>query len=245
MSTPALAQNVKGKGRHYRHPVTEELLPSVTNVLQALSKPALPRWAARTVAEQAWTLRESIAKLERDEAVDLLKGAPWRSSTRAASRGTNVHTLIEAMQIAEQWEDVHVDEVTAPYAVQVEKFLTTHDVQTHFTEVTLFGDGYAGTCDFVGTIDGKYVFADWKTGKDLYPEVALQLSALKHARLRVSDDEAHTLDTIPFPDALVAVLFTEKGFKVREVADCYGTFRSLLDVWHWQNSGSPLSEWQP
>lgn len=243
MSTPALAQNVKGKGRHYRHPETEQLLPSVTNVLQALSKPALPRWAARTVAEQAWTLRESIGKLERDEAIDLLKGAPWRSSTRAASRGTNVHTLIEAMQIAEQWEDVHVDDVTAPYAVQVEKFLSKHDVAAEFTEVTLFGDGYAGTADFVGTIDSRYVFADWKTGKDLYPEVALQLSALKHARWRVDDDG--TLHEIHSPEALVAVLFTDKGFKVREVADCYGTFRSLLDVWHWQNSGSPLSEWQP
>lgn len=42
MTTPALAENVKGKGRHYKHPVTGELLPSITNVLgAAVNKPAL------------------------------------------------------------------------------------------------------------------------------------------------------------------------------------------------------------
>ena len=84
MTTPALAQNVKGKGRHYQHPKTGELVPSVTNIIGVLNKPALPRWAAKVVAEQAAAMKTSLPNLDDAEVVDMLKGAPWRSSTRAA-----------------------------------------------------------------------------------------------------------------------------------------------------------------
>ena len=96
MTTPALAQNVKGKDRHYQHPATGELVPSVTNILNVLNKPALPRWAAKVVAEQAVAMRESLTKLDEAEAVDILKGSPWRNSTRAADRGTTIHAYLEA-----------------------------------------------------------------------------------------------------------------------------------------------------
>ena len=95
MTTPALAENVRGRGRHYRHPDFDELVPSVTNVISILDKPALPRWSARVVAEQAAAMKDSLPKLDDDEIIDMLKGAPWRSSNRSASRGTDVHEWLE------------------------------------------------------------------------------------------------------------------------------------------------------
>jgi hypothetical protein len=238
MSTPALAENVKGKGRHYKHPETGQLLPSVTNVLQALSKPALPRWAAKVVAEQAVAMRDSLPKLDAAEAVDLLKGAPWRTSTRAAARGTSVHEVIEAKL---NGMDVAADDTgqVAPWVRSVDKFLAEHEVVPTHTEATLFGDGYAGTCDFVGTIDGAYVYADWKTGKDLYAEVALQLSALAAAPM-LSVGDGQLAGPMAPPDQLLAVLFTESGYKVKQVQPCPDVFMALLRVWEWQNGGSPF-----
>ncbi|HEY7822245.1 MAG TPA: hypothetical protein VIG24_05410 [Acidimicrobiia bacterium] len=75
MTTPALAQNVRGKGRHYQHP-NGDMVPSVTNVIGILDKPALPRWAAKMVAESAYRMRHSLAGMEQNEAVDMLKGSP-------------------------------------------------------------------------------------------------------------------------------------------------------------------------
>ena len=246
MSTPKLAENVKGKGRHYRDPRTDALVPSVTTVLGALSKPALPGWAARTVAEQAAAMKASLPNLEDAEIVDLLKGAPWRSSGRAAARGTSVHEVIEQKLGG---LDINADDtgVAAPWVKSVERFLEEHEVVPWHTEVTLFGDGYAGTCDFVGTIDGVACYADWKTGKDLYPEVALQLSALANAHTPVLDDGVLFVPNgADVPRKMLAVLFTEKGYKVKEVVDCYDRFRALLAVWEWQSSpsGERLIDWQ-
>ena len=82
MTTPALAESVRGRGRHYRHPVTGELVPSVTNILSMLNKPALVGWAAREVAVLAATMREALPQMSYDETVDLLKGAASLTGNR-------------------------------------------------------------------------------------------------------------------------------------------------------------------
>jgi len=241
MTTPALAQNVKGKGRHYAVPGSDVLVPSVTNVIGTLNKPALVGWAARLVAETAASLKTSLASMEDDEVVDLLKGAPFRKTTKAAGRGTDVHTLVEDRL---NGVDSLVDPTgeTRKYLRSIDKFFTEHEVSARHTEVTLFGDGYAGTADFVGHIDGTLVLADWKSGKGLYDEVALQLAALAGCSTMVVDGE--TVKT-PKVDGLVAVAFTEKGYVIKHVVDrenAYRAFLSLLDVWRWKHGGGVLGE---
>ena len=95
MTTPALAENVRGKGRHYNSP-DGTLVPSVTNVIGIMDKPALPRWAAKMVAERAMTMKHALANMSDNEVVDVLKGAPWSKSQRAADRGTDIHAYLEA-----------------------------------------------------------------------------------------------------------------------------------------------------
>jgi hypothetical protein len=243
MTTPALSRAVRGKGRHYEDPRTGELLPSVTNVIGALNKPALPRWAAKVVAEQAVALAGSLAQLDPAEAIDLLKGSPWRSSSRAADRGTTIHERLEQLTLGRE-PDTELTGEALEFKGGIDAFLKAHDVRPWHTEVTMFGDGYAGTADFLGTIDDVPVIMDYKTGKDLYPEVALQLSALRYADVMVVDGEVRD---VPPTDHGVAVLITRSGYKIAKVEDPAGAmlaFEALLAVRNWQlEEGDVLGEW--
>lgn len=238
MTQPALAVHVRGRGRHYEHPYTGELVPSVTNIIGVLDKPAIPRWAAKTVAEQAWTLRATLDDLGKDEAIDILKASPWRNSKRAADRGTTIHDYLDARANKRPLPVLEGDAVR--YRPAADEFLKVYDPKFRFTEFTVFGDGYAGTADFLATIGGRTVIGDYKTSKDLYPEIALQLAAIRYADEIVVDGEL-----LPFQDVegCVGVLLTPDGCDVREVSTdgAYEAFLGCLAAWHWRDRGVDMS----
>lgn len=239
MTTPALAENVRGRGRHYRDPITDDLVPSVTNVIGILDKPALPRWAAKMVAESAYRMRHSLAEMEQNEAVDMLKSSPWSKSKRAADRGTDIHEWLEAR--LNEWELPELSDDAKPYRQAAEDWYTAHDIEVLHTEATLFNPLYAGTCDFIAKIDGRLTIGDFKTSKAIYDEAALQLSALwgcyrdKHG------------DVVPWrneklvalvPVDLMVVRIGEDGFEEKTVADpqaALDAFYGLLSAWNWKH----------
>ena len=228
MTTPALAQNVKGKGRHYQAP-DGELVPSITNVLGVLNKPALPRWAAKMVAEQAVAMRDSLPKLDEAEAIDMLKGAPWRSSGRAADRGTTIHAYLEAR--LQGLEPKEISGEAARFRKAADAFLDEWTPEPLHLEMTVFGDGYAGTGDLWAILNnGAVAVLDYKTSKAIYPEAALQLAALARATTTPDGDAA------PKVNEAWVVRIGEDGYEAKQVRDidgCYQVFRSLLTAWHW------------
>jgi len=238
VTTPALAQNVKGKGRHYQHP-NGDMVPSVTNVIGILDKPALPRWAAKMVAESAYRMRHSLAGMEQNEAVDMLKGSPWSKSKRAADRGTDIHGWLEAR--LNEWELPELSDDARPYRQAAEDWYMAHDLEVLGTEVTMFHPLYAGTADFIARVDGRLTIGDFKTSKAIYPEAALQLSALFGCGV-----DKHS-DPLPWRDAdgeftevpdLLVVRIGEDGFEEKTVADPFNslrTFLSLLTAWNWKH----------
>ena len=244
MTTPALAQNVRGKGRHYLNPVSGELVPSVTNVIGVLDKPALPRWSAKMVAETAYRMRHSLADMEESEAVDMLKGSPWSKSQRAADRGTDIHAYLEARLNGEQPEELSDD--AEQYRSAADGWLE-QDLEVVATEQTMFQPLYAGTCDLVARIDGKLTVLDFKTGKGIYDEAALQLAALFGCHTdgdgellawRYLDGEMREL-----PSLKVVRIGTNGIFETKTVADpmsCLRVFYSLLDAWHWKHTKAYL-----
>lgn len=239
MTAPALAVNVRGKGRHYEHPRTGELVPSITNVIGVLDKPALPRWAAKMVAEQAWTLRHALDDLGEAEAIDVLKGSPWRNSRRAADRGTSIHEYLEALANKRPLPELEGDALR--YRDAADNFLTTYDPKFRFTEFTVFSKhGYAGTSDFMADIGGRVVIGDFKTSKALYPEIALQLAAIRYADEIVVDGELLPLQDV---DGCVGVLLTPDGCDVREIATdgAHEAFLGCLAAWHWRDRGVDMS----
>lgn len=232
MTTPALAENVKGKGRHYKHPVTGELLPSITNVLgAAVNKPALPRWAAKVVAEQAVAMRDSLPNLDEEEAITILKQSPWRSSTRAADRGTTIHAYLEARMQGLEPQEISGD--AARYRKAADAWLADWQPEPVAVELTVFGDGYAGTGDlWCKTSDGKLVVLDYKTSKAIYPEAALQLAALARGTLDPDGNEP------PLAEEAWVIRIGERGYEAKRVENIeanYQAFRACLQVWHWVN----------
>jgi hypothetical protein len=231
MTTPALAENVKGKGRHYRHPGTGELVPSVTNIIGVLNKPALPRWAAKVVAEQAVAMRESLTKLDEAEAVDMLKGSPWRKSTRAADRGTTIHAYLEAKMQGLDPQEISGE--AARFRKAADQFLNEWTPQPLHIEMTVFGPDYAGTGDLWATLNnGAVAVLDYKTSKAVYPEAALQLAALANATVAPDGNPA------PPVDEAWVVRIGEDGYEAKRVADLdynYQAFRACLQAWHWMN----------
>jgi len=233
MTTPILAENVKGRGRHYRHPKTGELVPSVTNVIGVLDKPALKFWAASQVAERAYDMRDSLLKLERDEAITILKQAPWRTSTRAANRGTTIHAYLEARMLGLTPEVV--DGEALRYRDAAEAWLDEWQPEVIGTELTVFGPDYAGTGDLWCRRNGKVAVVDFKTSKAIYSEAALQIAALWGAPIGA--------DGQPSPSTEDAegwvVRIGEDGFEARQIEDLetnFVAFRNLLAVWHWTHS---------
>jgi hypothetical protein len=242
MTTPALAENVRGRGRHYRHPEFDELLPSVTNVISILDKPALPRWAAKLVAEQAAAMKTSLPNLEDEEIITILKGAPWRSSTRSADRGTDIHEWLERRLALDDAPELSGE--AKLYEAGAQAWLDSlPNMEPMLTEVTLFSDRYAGTVDAVVLIDDQRWMIDFKTSKAVYPEAALQLAALNACDIAMVEGKPEDFD----PCERLAVVRIGKGgdFEMKEVFDegtHYEAFIAALDLWAWKHDVNPYTE---
>lgn len=248
MTTPALAQNVRGKGRHYEHPETGELVPSITNAIGVLDKPALPRWSAKMVAQAAWKMRHSLVEMGEDECIDVLKGSPWRNSTRAADRGTSIHDYLDTYAVkgpeAAAAVAAEMTRQASEYLPAAMAFLAEWQPEFLHNEFTVFGEGYAGTGDFIARMGGMLVLGDYKTSKAIYPEVALQLAALRYAEDIVVGDRLAPMPTV---DGCVAVLIKPQGAEVYPVnagPPEYAAFRACLTAWSWSKGEKPVgSPW--
>jgi len=241
MTTPALAENVRGKGRHYRT-ADDTLVPSVTNIIGILDKPALPRWAANEVAKRAATLKFSLGDLSDNEVVDILKGAPWSKSTRAADRGTDIHAYLE--HLLNRWEPDDLSEDAEPYRQAADDWFeyAGQGFEQVQTEVTMFHPLYAGTTDLVGMLDDRWHIVDFKTSKAIYDEAALQLSALSGCYTLADGSPVPWRDAdgnLIYQPTLVVVRIGEDGWEEKTVADpwaCQRAFFGLLEAWNWKHT---------
>lgn len=187
MSTRAMTLTVNG-GRQYQHPVTGQMVPSVTSILGSLDKPALLNWAVDTTAQYAADNVEVLAKLDRSSAVDLLKGARWRTTRSAADAGTDAHSVLEDLAngtpvvrtehngwVLDCWDGLNRE----------------FDIEVLETEPTFWNgeEGYAGSADLVALVDGELAVLDYKTsGSGIYAETCLQLAAYAMAPTIIRPD---------------------------------------------------------
>lgn len=175
--------------------VDGEQYPSVTTVLDIISKPALGPWYAREerkylLAAMGEALR---AKVPHKKILALIaelakeKKAADRAKDKAANIGTQVHKMIEytirrqlklkveerpamseaALRVFKSWERWWKRSKIRPLKIE--------------TRVHCVGCGYAGTMDLLAEQNGKAVVLDWKTSKGIYWEMLLQNIAYRHA----------------------------------------------------------------
>lgn len=239
MTAPPLARSTPN-GRVYEHPLTGETAISVTTAMKSLDKPALVGWAAKTAAEYAvknWTI---LSELEDEERVDLIKGAHRRSSGRASSLGTAVHDACDHWARNEPmpaWEPG-----VEPFMEQFVDFLEKRGPEFVRTEVTVWNrtHGYAGTFDWLANIGGRLTLGDHKTGKGVYPEVALQLTALTRAEFILLPDGTEE----PLPEVeLFGVLHLRPRswalIPVERSEETWRAFLACLELTRWTRDTAP------
>lgn len=211
-------------------------VPGVTGILgNGIPKPALPRWAAKTVAEYvADNLHEldNWSRMGRDPLIAALKQVPWTARDEAAVRGTDVHDIAE--QILNTGEADVPDHLAAHVEGYVE-WLDQFAVEPILTEVPVANreHQYAGKPDFIGHIrelgDDVWLL-DWKTSKGVYGETALQTAAYANAEFYVNPGEWDDEHPLPHIDRIGVVHITATGTELYDFGPPAAAFDLFLDA---------------
>jgi hypothetical protein len=171
----------------YGYRVNGEYFRRVTTLLGGIPKPALADWAARTVAEYAVEHKHAWEGLPAAAAVKLLKGTTRSRRDDAAMRGTVIHATTEACLNGSPLPDGLTEE-ELDCAIAAEGFLRQHVREVLAVELTVFSARfkYAGTLDLwaMGRDGTQWIF-DWKSGRAIYPEYAVQLAAYANAEYAI------------------------------------------------------------
>lgn len=179
---------------------TDRRFWSVTTILGALDKPALLYWASEQTALAAVSIAKSLPqRIEEDgeeEVIRWLSGARFRrvrGQRSAAELGTAVHDACERYALTGILPEV--DAEVQPFLDQFDRWAQRWQPSYIAAEMPVYNltYGYAGTMDAIAVIDGMRVALDYKSSRKSvgsdgkptkpYPEVALQLSAYRHAEL--------------------------------------------------------------
>lgn len=233
--------------------------PSVTTVLEVLSKPALVTWKAkesvrayiRNRAEVDRILMETPDGEERaiKRAMELVDA----TRDKAASLGTSVHLLADMVtRSAEATGSLttgfQVSDEERPYIgawVAFMAFLEAQGASIVSSEKIVWSrNGYAGTYDLLIQWDGELWLIDIKTSKGYYPEYGLQLAAYRWADSIIlpgdpreySMPEVHRSGVLHLrPDQY------KEGWALIEYPTTYEkdymTFLGALEIWKWRKEG--------
>lgn len=147
-----------------------EPLLSVTEILKVFDKPALRYWYGKEV----FFAMVKNPGLNQQEAL----AAPYDAGKNAAARGTTVHSIVEAYKQTGAVLD-GIPEEFQGYATAFYKFMDEVKPEIIEQEKTIFDleNKVAGTLDMYCKIGETFYVLDIKTGKDIYAESELQLSA--------------------------------------------------------------------
>lgn len=206
---------VRGKGRVYTNSLTGEQYQSVTTILGALDKPALPRWASRSVAE--YVVEHGLTPIQdmtREDAIKHLSGVPWAARDKAADIGTAVHAAAEAHLRGEEHTFAlpfspgarhAMDNVTALLA-------SLDDVEVTCLEGTVWNrsHGYAGAFDGVLRVGGETWLIDYKSSAGVYPETSLQLAGYRYGE-NIIDIDTGELSPMPEVDRCMIFFVPKTG----------------------------------
>lgn len=248
MTAPALSVPTP-YGRCYRQPNTHPdtitniddalatglLVPSVTNIISVLDKPFLRTYYANKAAEAAIEIAQSYPghlQSRPRQARTWLAAAAARHSGAAADLGTLVHGLIERIVAG---EDPDIPDQAAAHIDTWHTWVTDHAVTFHHSEATCYGTtsdqlGYAGTADFIATIDGTRVVGDYKCGRTVSTDAALQLSALAHTTTYATPTGTTPLEPVT---GGVVVHLTPTGYTTytADLDEPWPLFERLRGLW--------------
>lgn len=173
--------------------------------------------------------------------------SPTNTLNFYADRGTRIHAFIEEYLLSE--EDPYFYDLPAYRALEkgdlpfLEGFFLFMKEHSHLAFVnveasvygeTLYGKKYAGTSDFlaVNVWTGEKIAGDWKTGKTVRKESALQLAAVMKATHMTTDFE--TLHEKEEDKIGMLVHINEENYhtsKLQSVEESFKTFSFLREAY--------------
>lgn len=246
MFTPPFRRKDTPKGHHYVDAAGRRV-PGVTTIIdKGVPKKALINWSANTTAGYAVDHWDELGEMPPSVRLKELTGARYAAKDLAAGRGTEVHRYAEKLL---HGETVNVPEELAGYVEACARFLDEFKFIAEYVEfaVASYTHGYAGTGDWIGTIQlsssprdvppdwapwlGQRIrlLGDWKTNRTgIFGETALQLSGYRFAdRLLLPNNTS-----IPMPevDACAALHVRSDGYSLVPVAADRDVHRTLLYV---------------
>lgn len=204
---------------------------SVTEVLSALSKPALINWAAKTAAALVLNDPEQFDTAEKAAA------GIYQARDKAADRGTAVHSLVEAVLLGGEIDEEGMAPAILGRLNAFRAFARDVKPRVIETEANVYSQRfrYAGTTDLICDIGGQTLLVDFKTGLRVYSEAALQLAAYRHADFILTKDPEPLRLPMPAIDATAVCLLADDGtYTFQRVEAPLEVFLALQRIWEWQ-----------
>lgn len=200
---------------------------SVTNILSAVPKKALQYWFGKMVYEYV----QKNPNASQEEALR----APYNASDVAKTRGTNVHSIVDYyLRYNKDFAkfEQHVEQLPEDLIGYGKGFVQwikdwNPEIVVNEKTVVCSEHRYAGTLDMiVVTPSGnRKLITDIKTGKDIYDEAYLQMSAYRYALA----EKGYLVDGI------AVLLLSPKGkYRFEEGEYDFETFLAVKQVWLWQ-----------
>jgi hypothetical protein len=198
---------------------------SVTTTLDAIEKKALRYWFGKEV----YFAMLADPTIDEKEALS----APYKVSSKAKDRGSTIHSIIEAFKNTERRLE-GIPQHIREYAFAFYDFYDDHKIEIVDREKSLFNDEHliAGTLDLYVKMNNKHYILDVKTGKDIYQEAELQLSAYAYMMRKSGQKVDH-----------IGVVLLETGkdglptgkYKFQTMTERFDIFLAVKQLYCWLN----------
>lgn len=260
-------QRIDGQrgGRHYIVPDPEGgegiRVPSVTNILSVIAKPALVNWAAKVerelVLEAAANLYLDLPhdpaapRMKRDAYVRTLttrigeEKAHQKVARKATDIGGEAHELIEWNLKRELGQEAGAEPRVSPAAATAFSAFQTwwagSGLKPVRVEQMVFHPGalYAGTLDLLAKANDELIIVDFKTSKAIYEEYLLQVGGAYGPAVNAMGHGPITRGLIVrFPKGEAEPAFNP-GRDIQEVTGfdrLHQVFRHAQALWEWKNA---------
>jgi hypothetical protein len=237
------------RGRSHSYEIDGVRAEGVTTLIgDGIPKPALTKWAAKSVAEYVADANpeflENLRYDGRDALVDYLKNVPWNRAKAAAARGTEVHGYAERLM---DGEEIEVPDALAGHVESCVRFMDEWQPKKVLVETTVASRtwNYAGTLDLVADLpDGQRCLFDYKTtASGIYPETALQLAAYRYAEAYIGDDGTEMPMREVGIDCCKAVWVRADGYDVIPLDTGPAVFQVFLHAAAVARASKTMREW--
>ena len=209
----------------HKYKVGDDIIPSVTKIIDNIVPVYLTKWAAnegaawfKRNAQRGWNLNdeEDVEKI-----VKGIANAHIVISKTALNIGRVVHGYIEeviewSLGELSDMPEMPEDEAAVNSIQAFGKWVRENDVEWVATEERIYSKKYkyAGTVDAVAMIDDKFSVIDFKTSKQIYKSYKLQVYAYKQAIEEMYGEEVESCWILRFDKA------TGK-FQAKEIKENY------------------------